>query len=246
MADEDAVEDEVVVVVDHKSHDLSKENMRNQKGGLTVSGVLGTITNIKMDVKEILLHIILFISYVLCFVYLYKPTTEMIAIFIFIALHLVFLFFVFSYRHGVPAFSLLEWDVTQIFNISYIDYTLLIIGVGWVLIAIALTWMIQVYLHLYKVFVPKDLNITFGCMEDNKESLFRMLIISTVMMWVFYILESIKTAIPGFFNKNLVINSFVLVFALLFMMYCTYSFMLARTIKNTLHTSIDTQEHKKA
>lgn len=213
-----------------------------QKGGFSVSGVLGTITNIfsniNFDIKEILLHAILFISYVLCFVYLYKPTTEMISIFIFLALHFVFLFFVFSYRHGVPPFSLLEWDITQIFNISYIDYTLLIIGIGWVLLAIALTWMIQVYLRLYKVFVSKDLDLTFGSMEDSKESLFRMLIISTVMMWGFYILESIKTIFPGFFNKNKVINSFVLILALLFMMYCTYSFMLARTIHNILGTTV--------
>jgi hypothetical protein len=215
--------------------------MRKQNGGLNMadisSGVLGIInyiSNIQVDIKGVLLHVILFISYVLCFVYLYKPTTEMISMFLFLALHLVFLFFVFSYRHGVPAFSWLSLDVTQIFNTSYIDYTLFIIGIGWVLIAIALTWMVQVYLRLYKVFVPNDLDLTFGSMEDNKESLFKMLIISTVMMWFFYVLESIKATFPGFFNKNKVINSFVLISAVLFMIYCTYSFMLARTINNII------------
>ena len=145
MVDEEDEED------DHKSHDLSKRvhlnmNMR-QKGGFSmtdiISRVLGTISQIQLDLKSILLHFILFISYALCFVYLYKPTTEMISMFIFLALHCVFLFFVFSYRHGMPAFSGLTMDVTQIFNTSYIDYTLFIIGIGWVLIAIALTWMIQ-------------------------------------------------------------------------------------------------------
>ena len=201
------------------------------------SGVLGTIhniSNIQIYIKGILLHFILFISYALCFVYLYKPTTEMISMFIFLALHCVFLFFVFSYRHGMPEFSGLTMDVTQIFNTSYIDYTLFIIGIGWVLIAIALTWMVQVYLRLYKVFVPQDLDLTFGCMEDNKELLVKMLISSTVMMWVFYVLESIKSTFPGFFNKNKVINSFVLIFTLLFITSCTYSFMLARTIHNII------------
>lgn len=199
-----------------------------------VLGIINSISNIPIDIKGLLLHVILFISYVLCFVYLYKPTTEMMSMFLFLALHFVFLFFVFTYRHGMPAFSWLSLDVTQMFNTSYIDYTLFIIGIGWVLIAIALTWMVQVYLRLYKVFVPQDADLTFGCMEDNKELLVKMLISSTVMMWIFYVLESIKSQFPGFFNRNKVINSFVLIATLLFIASCTYSFMLARTIHNTI------------
>ena len=132
----------------------------------------------------LLYHIVLFISYVLCFVYLYKPNTEMAAAFAFFILHITFLFFLFSVQVTVPtistvknAFSYLPvWDITQVFNINYAEYSMVFIIIGWTLLTLAFGWFLPVYIRLYQAYIPKEMNMTFGNMEPYKETLFKYLI----------------------------------------------------------------------
>ena len=209
--------------------------------------------------KYILYHIILFISYVLCFVYLYKPNTEMASVFLFFLLHIVFLFFVVSYRITLPsvliptwqgATSLFTtnsegskatgrvWDITQIFNINYAEYSIVFITISWVLLSLAFYWLLPVYIKIYQAYIPLEKDMTFGEMETSKETLFFYLIGSTVLLWLFYIVQNIKnwSLIQNFMTKHRVVNSFVIALATFLITTSVYSLQLSRYISNNMHT----------
>ena len=188
--------------------------------------------------KYILYHLILFISYVLCFVYLYKPNTEMASVFLFFLLHIVFLFFVVSYRITLPTFNIPNWDITQIFNINYAEYSIVFITIGWVLLSLAFTWLLPVYIKIYQAYIPLEKDMTFGEMETFKESLIRWLIGSTVLLWLFYIVQNIKnwSLIQNFMTKHRVVNSFVIALATFLITSSVYSLQLSRYISKNIHT----------
>ena len=211
--------------------------------------------------KYILYHLILFISYVLCFVYLYKPNTEMASVFLLFLLHIVFLFFVVSYRITLPtgmiptwqgASSLFTtnaegskatgrvWDITQIFNINYAEYSIVFITIGWVLLSLAFAWLLPVYIKIYQAYIPQEKDMTFGEMETFKESLIRWLIGSTVLLWLFYIVQNIKnwSFIRNFMTKHRVVNSFVIALATFLITSSVYSLQLSRYISKNIHTII--------
>uniref|UniRef100_A0A6C0IC16 Uncharacterized protein n=1 Tax=viral metagenome TaxID=1070528 RepID=A0A6C0IC16_9ZZZZ len=213
--------------------------------------------------KYILYHLILFISYVLCFVYLYKPNTEMASVFLFFLLHIVFLFFVVSYRITLPTFNIPTWqvwqgglkasfttnsvgdkvagrvwDITQLFNINYAEYSIVFITIGWVLLSLAFTWLLPVYIKIYQAYIPLEKDMTFGEMETFKESLIRWLIGSTVLLWLFYIVQNIKnwSLIQNFMTKHRVVNSFIIALATFLITSSVYSLQLSRYISKNIHT----------
>ena len=219
---------------------------------------------ITLGPKYILYHIILFISYVLCFVYLYKPNTEMASVFLFFLLHIVFLFFVVFlpsgliptwqgatgrvWQGGLPASFTTNsvgdnvarrvWDITQIFNINYAEYSVVFITIGWVLLSSAFAWLLPVYIKIYQAYIPLEKDMTFGEMETSKESLFFYLIVSTVLLWLFYIVQNIKnwSLVQNFMTKHRVVNSFVIVLATFLITTSVYSLQLSRYISKNIQT----------
>jgi len=202
---------------------------------------------ITLGPKYILYHLILFISYVLCFVYLYKPNTEMASVFLFFLLHIVFLVFVVTYQITLPTNSVslyfnkvagIPWDITQLFNINYAEYSIVFITIGWVLLSLAFAWLLPVYIKIYQAYIPLEKDMTFGEMEISKESLIRWLIVGTVLLWMFYIIQNIKnwSNIQNFMTKHRVVNSFVVAIATFLITSSVYSLQLSRYISKNIHT----------
>jgi hypothetical protein len=162
----------------------------------------------------------------------------MASVFLFFLLHIVFLFFVVSYRITLPTFNIPNWDITQIFNINYAEYSIVFITIGWVLLSLAFTWLLPVYIKIYQAYIPLEKDMTFGEMETFKESLIRWLIGSTVLLWLFYIVQNIKnwSLIQNFMTKHRVVNSFVIALATFLITSSVYSLQLSRYISKNIHT----------
>lgn len=206
-----------------------------------------TIQSLKMlDSRTVLYHVIFLVSYVLCFVYLNYPNTEMISVMFFLVLHLVFLFFLGYTRPPLPGFDTLRniqyhptsWDITQIFNLPFADYSVPIIVVSWVFMLLALVILVQDYIQLYQTYIPQGVEPTFGKMDGFKQRTLALLMASTVLVWLFYLLQHIKGAFSGFTQRNKVANSFVLVFAVILVTSSVYSFQLSRYVNDHLGTVV--------
>ena len=80
--------------------------------------------------------------------------------------------------------------------------------------------------------------MTFGEMETSKESLFFYLIVSTVLLWLFYIVQNIKnwSLVQNFMTKHRVVNSFVIVLATFLITTSVYSLQLSRYISKNIQT----------
>jgi hypothetical protein len=206
-----------------------------------------TLQSLKMlDIRTVLYHIIFLVSYVLCFVYLYYPNTEMISVMFLLVLHLVFLFFLGYTRPTLPGFDTLRniqynptsWDITQIFNLQFADYSVPIIVISWIFMFLALVILVQDYLRLYQTYIPHGMEPTFGKMDGFKQKVLGLLSVSTVLIWFFYILQHIKGFFSGFTQRNKVVNSFVLVFAVILVTSSVYSYQLSRYVNDHLGTVV--------
>jgi hypothetical protein len=197
--------------------------------------------------KSILYHLVVFISYVLCFVYLYRPNTEMVSVVLFFILHISLLGFLIMSKITIPSLApkgVSSWDITQIFNINYTEYSLGFIAVHWVLLLFALYWLVAVYIRLYMAYIPYGKDMTFGNMESTKESLFRYLITGTVFMWVFYIIQNTKQLYQAAMSKYRILNSFVLILAVLSIMNSVSAFTLSSRLNDKLHTIVVQRDTK--
>jgi hypothetical protein len=203
------------------------------------------------DIRTVLYHIILFITYVLCFVYLYYPNTEMISIILFLVLHIILLFFLGRAGSNFPNWETLRntsippiyyqptsWDITQIFNFNYADYSVPIILIGWVFVLLALIILVQDSIRVYHNYIPRGMEPTFGKMDGFKHGAIGFLIASTVLIWLFYLLQHIKGYFTVFTQRNRVVNSFVFLFAVLLISSSVYSFQLSRYIDSHLGTVV--------
>jgi hypothetical protein len=162
----------------------------------------------------------------------------MASAFLFFLLHIVFLFFVISYRITLPSVNIPTWDITQLFNINYAEYSIVFITIGWVLLSLAFVWLLPVYIKIYQKFIPLEKNMTFGEMETSKESLLFYLIGSTVLLWIFYIIQNIKnwSLVQNFMTKHRVVNSFVIALATFLITTSVYSLQLSRYISDNTRT----------
>jgi hypothetical protein len=162
----------------------------------------------------------------------------MASAFLFFLLHIVFLFFVISYRITLPSVNIPTWDITQLFNINYAEYSIVFITIGWVLLSLAFAWLLPVYIKIYQKFIPLEKNMTFGDMETSKESLLFYLIGSTVLLWIFYIIQNIKnwSLVQNFMTKHRVVNSFVIALATFLITTSVYSLQLSRYISDNTRT----------
>jgi hypothetical protein len=164
----------------------------------------------------------------------------------FLVLHLVFLFFLGYTRPPLPGFDTLRniqyhptsWDITQIFNLPFADYSVPIIVVSWVFMLLALVILVQDYIQLYQTYIPQGVEPTFGKMDGFKQRTLALLMASTVLVWLFYLLQHIKGAFSGFTQRNKVANSFVLVFAVILVTSSVYSFQLSRYVNDHLGTVV--------
>jgi hypothetical protein len=205
-------------------------------------------TNMKpatLDIRVIFFHVLIFISYVLCFVYLYKPNTEMVSIFLFFLLHISVIFFIISTKLTVPSFvktlsfsSVSAWDITQMFNINFMEYSLAFMMLSWIILLFAFYWICTVFVRLYQAYIPFGKDMTFGNMEPNKTVLYKYLILSTVFIWLFYIINGTKSWFQSFMNKNKIMNSFVLIVFALSVYSSVTAFTTSRYIYDTIHTIV--------
>jgi hypothetical protein len=135
-------------------------------------------------------------------------------------------------------YSPTSWDITQIFNINFAEYSVPIIVIAWVFMLLALVILVQDYIQVYQSYIPRGMEPTFGKMDGFKQRTLGLLVVSTVLVWFFYILQHIKGGFSGLNQRNKVINSFVLVFAVILVTSSVYSFQLSRYVNDHLGTVV--------
>lgn len=148
--------------------------------------------------------IFLFIAYILCFIFLEKTNTEYICYILFLVLHifLLTLFISSGMAKGIGnmitviPFNILMWDGKVPINIIFI--------LGWALLFVATSILINTYRVLHKAFSSIDKPIDLGDFKNYtiKEHLKIFMIVSTILLWVLFTFNVINTDYVNFSNKK--------------------------------------------
>lgn len=174
---------------------------------------------------SIVYHIMFLVSYVLCFYYLQFKNTEIPCMVMLTVLHCVFLFMVLIVKIKLP---LIEKGNVWSFG----SFSMYIISFGWIFIFIALSFLLKVYYDLYYKFIPNGVDIDFGSSEALRQQLMKYLAYSSVFMWIFYVLEYLKT------NNVLLLNFLFILLALFLLVIAIYSFIQRWFVWGTLMTIV--------
>ena len=201
-----------------------------------ITGIIEILANqlskfsnfVQENSKSVLYHLIFFLSYIICFRTLFNADSEivcfMVLIFIWI-LHFIFLFIVLTANINVPSLN----QENRI--ILYSPY---LFGVGWIILLFSISFMLHGYYFLYKLYDKNHLPINFGDLEEKKEKFFKYLYGSVKWMCFFYIFERIKVIFLDFFTYNQIVNTFILIFGIIFIVLSSYSIYLAYQVSNTI------------
>jgi hypothetical protein len=93
--------------------------------------------------------------------------------------------------------------------------------------------MLHAYYFLYKKYsIQNHIPIDFGNLKKEKDEYFKYLYGSIKWMSFFYIFERIKIVFLEFFTYNQIINTFILVFGIIFIAIASYSTYLSYKISN--------------
>ena len=127
-------------------------------------------------------YVSIFVAYVLCCVFMYKPNTEYVCFILFLVLHIIFLILFFSSGVGmgnmvrVLPFELVIWN-------GYIPISMIFI-IGWILELVANSILIQTYRVLHSTFgtVGKPVDLGDPKNYNLKDNLKKTMIISTFFL----------------------------------------------------------------
>lgn len=191
------------------------------------------ITFISNNNESVFYHFIFFLSYILCFSYLLNTDNSTIQylILIFIGfLHVTFLFIVLTANINVPSINK---------ETNIVLYSPYLFGIGWLCIMISLSFIYQAYYTLYNKYTKNNssgntYNIDFGSLDTKKQNYLNNLYLSCIWMCIFYIFERIKILFLDFFTYNQVINTFILIFGMIFIGLSTYSIYLSYEITDSI------------
>ena len=120
--------------------------------------------------------IVLIIAYILGFIFINIENTEQISIYLFLILHILFLFIYFFTKNN--------WATI---NIPLV----FIFVIGWTLILVSLSLVINTFRILHNKYYPDPIN--FGRNIHLKEIIKNIWVASTVLLWIlfFYIKQNI-------------------------------------------------------
>jgi hypothetical protein len=127
--------------------------------------------------------IVLIIAYILCFIFINIENTEQISIYLFLILHILFLFIYFFTKNNGAI------TIPQRGNPFGIPYKMniplvFIFAIGWILILVSLSLVINTFRILHNKYYPDPIN--FGRNIFLKEIIKNIWIASTVLLWILY------------------------------------------------------------
>jgi hypothetical protein len=160
----------------------------------------------------IMYHVMFLLAYAVCFYFLQFKTTEIPAVVMITGLHCIFLFMMLVVKIRLP------W-IEKENMASFGSFSLYIISLGWMFILVALGFLLKAYYDLYYKFIPNGLDIDFGSTEPLRTRLLMYLVYASALMWIFYILEYLKT------NDVLLLNFIFIVLALGLLVMAIYWFI---------------------
>lgn len=150
--------------------------------------------------KVLFNHVLLFVIYVLCFVYIQRSNTEFVGVIVFLVAHIMLLWFLLS----VGKIDLNSWESITLVSVFMS---------GWTLLFVALCFLTDVYRRIYTAFLGQGKQPTLGSLANIrlKDHLISISIATTVMLWVFYLLyifeRQILSAVRDENRKNLLFSA---------------------------------------
>jgi len=192
----------------------------NVVGGLFIH----TGSYVAENIQEILYHVLLLLAYVMCFYYLQFKNTEIPSFLVLVVLHLIFLGVMLAIKVKLPVMETGNpWSVGT--------FSIYVLSVGWIFVAVALGLVLKIYYDLYHTFVVQGgIDIQFGGAETVRQYFVQTLLYAVILMWGFYLLEYLKT------NDVLLLNVVFLVLALVLVCYAIYHFIHQYVVMGVIET----------
>jgi hypothetical protein len=170
--------------------------------------------NLFNKINESIEMIVLIISYILCFVFINIENTEQISMYLFLILHILFLFVYYFFLQKTNG-SILYFPYKINIPLFYI------FTIGWIIILVSLSLMVHTFRILRGKYYPDPINL--GRNISLKEFIKILWIATTVMLLVLYI----------FIKQNLVFSN------LSFSINNPYFFIIGLSISMVLLSSLN-------
>lgn len=123
--------------------------------------------------------IVLILSYILCFIFINIENTEQISIYLFLILHIIFLFVSFFTSNVI-------WNNPLVF----------IFAIGWILILVSLSLVINTFRILHDKYYPDPIQL--GRDIFLKDIIKNLWVASTIFLWILFL----------YIKQNIVLNSY--------------------------------------
>ena len=178
--------------------------------------------------ENVFYHFVFILSYIVCLTTLSNTENEniryLIIIFI-LLLHIIFLFVALNTDVSVTGFS----KVTKL--ILFSPY---LFGIGWLFLTISISIIITAYSVLYKKYTKNQMDIQFGSLNSEKNKYIYFLIVASIWMWIFYLIERIRPLFLNFFNENQIMTTIVLLIGMIFIGLSAYTIYISYKITNSV------------
>lgn len=194
---------------------------------------------------ESMKYIFMIVAYILCIVYMYKPNTEYMCFILFIVLHvfLLILFFGSSVKNIGSSIKIFPFDI-GIWN-GFVPIKFIFI-IGWILLLVANSILIQTYRVLHAAFGTVGQPIDLGDSDNylSKDNLKIFMIITTILLWILMTFNSVnvenilqKTKFNIFLNNiKQIKNSSSLIIAISTLLFSSLSVYLSQQLGSNTRT----------